>query len=351
MIRSLISFFVVASLVSSLTALEIEPEIQSNEKTPSLSAGCISKAPVTPGTSAQMSLKVGELDRTYRLHLPPNYDPSSPVPLVLVFHGYTGNAQETETKNTSFSRLGDERGFAVAYPQGTGFEVNGKMVTSWNDLAGNSSPGPEGSICTDTADDYPTPPECGEPRECDWCTCYDDVGFVSSLLDEIEESVCVDLERVYATGISNGGMFVHRLGCDLGDRFAAIAPVAGTLARGFNCAPGGSPKISMINFYGTRDRVVPFDGTPSSDGFLYTPCEQVMDNWAGDGSQRCSAEDSQYPTSRDGVQGLSCVQRAGCLSGAEVVDCGWDGDHDWPRKGNDHFGVDVIWAFFEKNGR
>lgn len=351
MIHFLVFFTTVISLVASLAGAGIEPEVQANQKTPRLSAGCMTKAPVPSGESAELSLKAGGLERTYRLHLPSNYDPSSPVPLVLVIHGYTGNALETETKNTNFSRHGDKNGYAVAYPQGTGFEVNGKMVTSWNDLACNSSPGPEGSICTKTADDYPTPPECGEPRECDWCTCYDDVEYIAGLLDDVEKSVCIDLDRVYATGISNGGMFVHRLGCDLTDRFAAIAPVAGTLAVGFNCAPDGSPKTSMMNFYGTRDRVVPFDGTPSSDGFLYTPSAQVMAAWAGKDSQQCNSENSPYPTSRDGVQGLSCVERADCGSGAEVVDCGWNGDHDWPREGEDHFGVDVIWEFFEKNGR
>ena len=71
-------------------------------------------------------------------------------------------------------------------------------------------------------------------------------------------------------------MFVHRLGCDLSDRFAAIAPVAGTIARGFNCAPGGAAKSWMMNFYGTNDTTVRFAGSPASDGFMYTPASQVM---------------------------------------------------------------------------
>ena len=175
--------------------------------------------------------------------------------------------------------------------------------------------------------------------------------FVAALLDELEASLCVDLDRVFTTGISNGGMFVHRLGCDLPDRFAAIAPVAGTIAKGFNCAPGSSQKISMINIYATRDTTVPFDGVPASDGFMYTPTSQVLDAWAAEDSQGCSAEASPYPTSRDGVQDFECIQHANCATGAEVVDCGWNGGHDWPRKGEDQFSVDVIWEFFEKNGR
>jgi len=328
------------------------PEASAAERElPRRSAGCGARPPAAPGKSVSTTLRVGELTREYRLHVPTGYDPDTAVPLVLVIHGYTGTAETTENGETSFSRHADEHGYVVAYPQATGFEVGGNLITSWNDLACNASPGPEGSICTADADDYPTPPECGDPRECDWCSCHDDVGFVAALLDELERTLCVDLDRVYATGISNGGMFVHRLGCDLPKRFAAIAPVAGTIAKGGGCAPPTSPKISMINIHGAADRVVPYDGTPADDGFLYTPVAQVMAAWAGKSSQHCDGEDSPYTTSRDGVGGFRCVQRANCVTGAEVVDCAWDGGHDWPRNDEDQFSVDVIWEFFEKNGR
>ena len=318
---------------------------------PRASKGCGGKPPLAPGESVARTIRVGELEREFRLDLPPGYDSATPMPLVLVFHGYTGNVMEPGNEHTAFSRHADKHGYVVAYPQATGFEVGGALITSWNDLGCNASPGPEGSTCTDTATDYPTPPECGEPRECDWCSCYDDVAFVVALLDELEESLCVDLDRVFATGMSNGAMLVHRLGCDLSGRFAAIAPIVGTIAKGFSCAPGSDPPISMINFYGTRDQVVRFDGEPGEDGFMYTPTSQVMAEWAGPSSQQCDAEDSAYPTSKDGILDLRCVQRANCATGAEVVDCAWDSGHDWPHKGDDVFGIDVMWEFFEKNGR
>jgi polyhydroxybutyrate depolymerase len=151
--------------------------------------------------------------------------------------------------------------------------------------------------------------------------------------------------------MSNGAMFVHRLACDMPERFAAVAPTAGTLARGFNCAPGTSRKISMINIHGTSDTTVPFDGVPASDGFLYTPTAEVLTEWAAAESQGCDPVDTSYPTSKDGIRGFQCVQRANCATGAEIVDCGWDGGHDWPREGDDQFSIDVIWQFFEKNGR
>ena len=315
------------------------------------SAGCGSESALIAGESVVLTLHVGELEREYRLHLPTGYESAAPMPLILVFHGYDGNVVKPGNDYTVFSRHADDHGYVVAYPQATGFEVGGDLVTSWNDLACNASPGPEGSTCTDGADDYPTPPECGEPRECDWCSCHDDVGFVAALLEELAGTLCIDLDRVFAHGSSNGAMFVHRLGCDMPGSFAAIAPVSGTIAKGFNCAPGPSPKISMINVYGTRDTIVPFDGSASSDGFLYTPTSQVMALWAGAGSQQCASQPSPYPTSRDGLAGFHCYQRADCATGAEVVDCAWDGGHDWPHVGDDQFSMDVIWEFFKKNGR
>lgn len=340
-----------AALVIVGASLWVSGAVAEDAGSARLSAGCGSAPPLAPGASIAAHLKVGDLEREYRLHLPTGYDAKAAVPLVLAIHGYTGTAEALETKDASFSRHADDHGYAVAYPQGTGFEVDGKLITSWNDLACNASPGPEGPICTDDADDYPTPPECGEPRQCDWCSCHDDVGFIAALLDELERTLCVDLDRVYATGISNGGMFVHRLGCDLPNRFAAIAPVAGTIATGFNCAPKTGSPISLMNVYGTRDSVVPYDGTRSNDGFLYTPTTEVLAKWAGEHSQQCDADTSPYPTSRDGVEGFRCVQRANCATGAEVVDCAWDGDHDFPHRGDDQFAVDVIWEFFEKNRR
>jgi polyhydroxybutyrate depolymerase len=318
---------------------------------PRPSAGCGSKSPLAAGGSAARTIQVSDLEREYRLHLPTGYHPANPAPLVVAIHGYTTTAYDFENKYNSFSQHADDHGYVVVYPQGTSFEAGGQLITSWNDLACNASPGPKGSICTEGAIDYPTPPECGEPRECDWCSCYNDVGFIVALLDKLETTLCVDRDRVFATGMSNGAMFVHRLGCEIPERFAAIAPTGGTLAKGFSCAPGGDPPISMINIYGTRDRTVPFDGTPAEDGFLYTPTSEVIADWAGLASQKCDSEESVYPTSKDGIRSFQCIQRANCATGAEIVDCGWDGGHDWPRKGDDQFSIDVIWEFFEKNGR
>jgi polyhydroxybutyrate depolymerase len=315
------------------------------------SKGCGTVPPVTAGKSARFAMRVGELDREYVLHLPPGYDARRSVSLVLDFHGYGGDGAGEEIY-TELSRHADRHDYAVVYPDSTGFVAeDGKKVTSWNDLAGSASPGPEGPICSESADKYPHPPECGEPTPCNWASCHDDVGFVRQMLDHLEETLCVDTARVYATGMSNGGMFVQRLGCAMPDRFAAIAPVSGTLARGFNCAPGPSKPLSILNIYGSRDDYVSQRGDVSSDGYYYTSAEDVMSKWAGAGSQRCDREATTYPTSMDGTLELACIQRDNCSTGAEVVHCTWNGAHDWPKAGATDLGNEIIWEFFARHSR
>jgi polyhydroxybutyrate depolymerase len=144
-------------------------------------------------------------------------------------------------------------------------------------------------------------------------------------------------------------MFVHRLGCALPERFAAIAPVSGTLARGFNCAPGRGTPLSVMNVYGSRDDYVSQRGGVSSDGYYYTSAEDLMRKWAR--SQGCDRESTPYPTSADGTLGLACIQRDNCSTGAEVVHCTWNGAHDWPRDGTRDLANDVIWEFFSRHAR
>ena len=144
-------------------------------------------------------------------------------------------------------------------------------------------------------------------------------------------------------------MFVHRLGCDMAQRFAAIAPVGGTLGRGFNCAPG--VPLAMINIYGSQDIYVSQRGDTSSDGYYYESAEAVIGRWADPGSQACDPATTTYETSQDGALGLACIQHDNCSTGAEVVHCTWDGAHDWPQAEGQQAGNELIWEFFSKHTR
>jgi len=135
------------------------------------SLGCSSGAgnvSVEPGTSVDLELARGGLIRSYRLHLPVRYDGTSPAPLWLHVHGYTGSARHSDGW-TGLSELSDREGFVLVFPQGTSFEASmgppgqsrNATITSWNDPACSAPLNPEAPACREGADPYPCPPECG----------------------------------------------------------------------------------------------------------------------------------------------------------------------------------------------
>ena len=175
----------------------------------------------------QSSLQVDGRERTYLMHLPPVYDGKHPLPLIIVLHGGGGNAQGA-VRMTGFNRKADKEGFVVVYPNGSG-RLKARLLT-WN----------SGNCCGYALDNN-----------------IDDVGFIRTLVDELVRTRGIDPKRVYATGISNGGMMAYRLACEVSDKIAAIAPVAGALNLE-NCRPAGP--VSVIIFHGTADEHVRYDG-------------------------------------------------------------------------------------------
>jgi polyhydroxybutyrate depolymerase len=242
----------------------------------------------TPGDSS-VKLMFGGAERNADVHVPDKYDPASGAMLVLNFHGYLSNSGQ-EADITKMTAASDERGFIVAYPNGVG--------SSWN-----------GGVC------------CGTAAS----SGVDDVGFVSALIDELSKTYCIDPKRVFATGMSNGGFMSNRLGCELSDRIAAIAPVAGILGiPPESCTPGR--KVPVIHFHGTSDLLVPYDGNI----FIgYIPVAESIGRWREiDG---CGAgEEVVY-----NVGDSQCVSSDGCADGAEVILCTVDGGgHQWPGGGS-----------------
>ncbi len=149
--------------------------------------------PLGPGDHTR-TLMMGEQKRTYLVHIPKGYDPKKPAPVLLALHGAAMNGSMM-VWFSGLNKTSDKEGFIVVYPSGTG---TGPFLT-WN--AGGFK---------------------GKKA--------DDVAFIGKLLDDLGTVVKVDEKRVYACGMSNGGMMCYRLAAELSDRIAAIAPVAGTIA-------------------------------------------------------------------------------------------------------------------------
>ncbi|MCA9685038.1 MAG: alpha/beta hydrolase fold domain-containing protein, partial [Myxococcales bacterium] len=171
------------------------------------------------GCRGYESIEVDGTRRDFLLHVPEGAAPAEGRPLVIAFHGAYSTPDATEDY-TGLSTLADAENFVVVYPKG--------KQRLWND----------GRI-----------PDA-----------YDDVAFTAALIDHLIAGEDVDPDRVFVTGISNGGFMAHRIGCDLGDRVAAIAPVAGTLSQELLevCEPAGP--VAMMMFMGTDDDLVPYEG-------------------------------------------------------------------------------------------
>ncbi len=172
--------------------------------------------------------------RTYIVHLPPVYDSVTPLPLVVVLHGGGGNAAGTE-KQTGMSAKADQAGFIAVYPNGTG-PLDDRLLTwnTWN--------------C------------CGYAEQRN----VDDVAFIRALVAQLARDERIDPARIFATGLSNGGMMSYRLACEAADLFAAIAPVSGALNTDA-CAP--AQPVSVIAFHGTADQNVPYNGGRGTKSF------------------------------------------------------------------------------------
>lgn len=177
-------------------------------------------AALAPGDYTR-TLSVDGHEREFLLHVPPGYDGTTRVPLVLDFHGWSSAAIQQRALSGMVT-VSDEEGFILAHPQG--------LDASWN-----------AGIC------------CSPNRD------LDDVGFIRAVVEAIAAETEVDRRRIYATGLSNGGAISQRLACEAADLFAATAPMAfpiplRPLPR---CHP--SRPIPVLTFMGLTDILVRYE--------------------------------------------------------------------------------------------
>jgi polyhydroxybutyrate depolymerase len=251
--------------------------------------------------------------RNYFVHTPAGYTGKTPLPLVFVLHGATESAENVE-RLSRMSLKADAENFLVVYPTGSGRLKN---IPTWNSGA-----------C------------CGYAME----NKIDDVGFMRALLEKVENDYSVDPKRVYATGISNGGMMSYRLACELSDKFAAISPVEG--AQDLACHP--TSPVSVIVFHGTADHLVPFDGgsTPYQMGSIRSDAS-VADTvafWVN--FNACAPTPKHVATDEVHTDIYS-----GCRAGSAVALYAIQGGHHmWPGtslSNNDIPATDLMWTFFK----
>jgi polyhydroxybutyrate depolymerase len=245
-----------------------------------------------PQTSEHF-ITVGGVQRRYLLHVPPDRKPGAPAPLIFVLHG--GGSSPENASTVDIPQFSDGKGFLVVYPEG--------LTRGWND--GRDIPGR------------------AKP---------DDVAFFAAMIDELVRTTNVDPKRIYATGMSNGGFMSFRLACDLADKLAAIAPVAGSMSEGSfaTCKPERPISVLMIN--GTDDPLVHWEGGPVARGNGRSePVPKVAEFWRKIDGCATELQRGDVPD-RDPNDGSTVrYERCAARDGVEVINyIVTGGGHTWP---------------------
>lgn len=267
------------------------------------------------------TILVDGLNRSYLLNLPPNYNESTDFALVIGLHGGGGNALQME-KNYFLTEKANQAKFAIVYPEGV--KSDGILgLRTWN----------AGTCC-----DYAVEKQ------------IDDVKFINQLIDYIlEKYPKISPKKVYATGMSNGGMMCYRLACELSEKIAAIAPVAGAMVTTTNCNP--KRPVSILHIHSILDTKVPYNGGKSTFGFTIPPIEQGINAWLGFNSCQNSEKTVQN------FELYSHTKWNNCKNSTVEIYLTKDGGHSWPkgekvRSEADEISQainanDVIWDFFK----
>jgi polyhydroxybutyrate depolymerase len=283
-----------------------------------------------------LNLQIGAVTRTYRLYKPKIVG-KNPLPVVLVLHGGGGSGSAMEGLSLGqFNRIADRRGALIVYPDG--------ISRSWNDGRFDSR---SMSLPTEPQDQV------------------DDVGFLRGIVGKLAEQHSIDRKRIYATGMSNGGLMSYRLACDAADFIAAAVPVAANLSveLGAECRPSRAIPIAIVN--GTDDPMMPWIGGQmkvlNSRRGAVLSAQESFERFSRLGD--CALPITHSPRNQNPNDGTSVIRHRAreCSHGGEVrLYEVLGGGHTWPG-GSAYLGerlvgkvstemnaADEIWSFVSK---
>jgi polyhydroxybutyrate depolymerase len=253
------------------------------------------------------SLQFDGLTRQYSIYVPTNYDGSAQYPLLFNFHG--GNDVIASWQTLADMRsLAEAENFILVYPQARPDPSDGNSLNWLPKTAGT----------------------------------FDDVPFISTLIDAIAIDYQINQNRIYACGYSLGGEFAYELACKLNNRIAAIAAVARTMQANPNsyCAP--THPTGVLTILGTNDYTSPYNGLTYSGVEYYISAAATHNYWAT--HNNCETSPSMSPVSSS-VERYTWSTEAGCAFVEELKVIG--GGHDWPGvSGNMTIDANTeIWQF------
>ena len=279
---------------------------------------------VTLAAPVSETLKTGGTLRSYWLVSPEGLDRTKPAPLLMVLHGSAGSGEDMmAVTRRGFEQLAAKEKFVLVYPDA--------LERRWNDQGG----------------------------------IVDDVGFLLAVVDKLVTVGMVDKNRVYATGISNGGMMAQRLACEQAERIAGIATVAGGLPEPLLATCKPVRPLPVLVIHGTDDPIVPWAGGAVAgfeDFGKVLSARETAGFWAA--NNRCGdggvimPEPDRDP--RDGTR-VKMEVFASCPAGAAVKLAAIEGGgHTWPggyqylperfigRTSQDVDANMLIWNFFKE---
>ncbi|MBN1608534.1 MAG: hypothetical protein JW940_18020 [Polyangiaceae bacterium] len=247
------------------------------------------------------TLQHGGRSRSYLVYVPRSVDSDTAVPLVLDFHGSGGTSTQQES-SSGWREKAEKEGFIVVYPDGVG--------KAWN--VGNC---------------------CGEALSGN----VDDVGFTRAVIEAVSKAACIDPKRIYATGMSNGAGFVHRLACEAADVIAAVAAASADLVTD-PCTP--ARPISELSVRGLDDTMVAYEGGNTGSTGWYSPgAKGTLELWKE--IDQCTGSPD---TSRQ-----YCETYAPCSAGVEVTLCSLPSTgHDTYHNAVSFSVPDVAWEMFQR---
>lgn len=282
-------------------------------------AGCIgcsafnsdSQALADSGRTYEDRVVVDGETRTFLVHEPDRL--AEPAPLILSFHGKWGQGQD-QLRLTGMNEIAGRNGFIVVYPDGKNRE--------W---------------------------DAGIRQGIMKRRLGDDLAFVRAIIQKLSGEYRIDPKRIYATGMSNGASFSHRLACEMADTFAAIAAVAGTIAPSVDATCRPARPIAVMQVSGTDDPIVPYEGNR-----ILMSVEATVSGWAE--RNGCTREPMKQQVASD----IEAMVYDACRGNAVVALYRVQGGgHTWPG-GWQYAPVSVvgktatsmnaserIWAFFK----
>lgn len=261
--------------------------------------------------------------RSYRIYIPAINDGIKKVPLVFNLHGLRSNAMEQELYG-DFRAIADTANFIIVSANGSNviFTING-----WNTF---------NTIGTGA----------------------DDLGFISQLLDTVNVKYPINKNKVYATGMSNGGFMSYELACFLSHRVAAIASVTGSMTEERRIKCDAKHATPIMQIHGTADNTVGYDGTNFLSGSpSFTHIDSLMQYWVKFNSCGTSAIKTTLPniSTTDGCTAEHYVWSGGKESSSVELYKIIDGEHTWPGAAvstgttNQDFNASAeIWRFFNQ---